>query len=108
MKIICEKRREIEVTKSCRKEYCCKKMKEAMENYPKTHNPYSSYDSDLKLQGNSVILETHHDYDGCCGHEMQINYCPFCGTKITIEKQEVDNTGLPPIQPLKKKKHWWN
>lgn len=110
MKITCETIRKIEEETTCRKEYCCPKMKKAMNSLKGT---YGKYYSNFLLKDNTIRMETHSDYDGG-SHDEKINFCPWCGVKVVIEKVKVDNTGLPP-KPLeeikeepKKKKHWWN
>jgi hypothetical protein len=117
MKVICEKRREIEVIKSCRKEFCCKDLKRAFETIQSDeHGGYGGeYTSNMRVNAGIVEMIIHANYDTHWDYE-QINYCPFCGTKLVVENIEIDNTGLLPKEPpiktvnmaLGRKKHWWN
>ena len=112
MKVICEKKREINTVTSCRNEFCCKELKKAFEDIKDgRHYYYSSLSIDSK--SNKVQLTMHSSSDGYTpeGQKDFIDYCPFCGAKLTIEQIQIDNTGLPPESPKIKSKiknHWWN
>jgi len=117
MKVICEKRKEIEVVKTCRKEFCCKELERAFSTFPSEHSYGGDYTSNMRVEGGIVEMIIHADYNGNYDDYEKINYCPFCGAKLTVENIEVDNTGLMPTEKVPgdwtrtikpKKKHWWN
>lgn len=111
MKIICEKRKEIEIVKSCKKEFCCKKLEEAFMTIPNKHGYGGDYYSQIRVNKDRVEVVLHANYDCSYGYE-RIDYCPFCGAPLVVENIEIDNTGLSPTLSDKtenlKKKHWWN
>lgn len=113
MKIICTTERFIDEKESCKKEYCCNEMKEAMEPFEKNKKSrYASLHSNFSLvKDDTVELLTHRNYDGD-NHYMKVKYCLFCGKLVSVEREKVDN-GLPPkeMRPIvaapPKKRHWW-
>jgi len=112
MKVICEKRKEIEIIKTCKKEFCCKGLERAFDSFPNEREYSGDYTSNMRVQGGIVEMIIHSNYDNNYGYE-KIDYCPFCGAKLEVENVTVDNTGLDPrlkdpIIPEKKKRHWWN
>ena len=115
MKIICEKKNYIETSTSCKKEYCCDDLKTAMESwYHKQKSDYNNYlPSNFKIKHNKKIILITHEYD-YQSHEMEIFFCPFCGTKIDIEKTTIDETKDIPYKKEyvykkpEKKNHWWD
>jgi len=117
MKIICTTERKIEEETTCKKEYCCKKMKKAMNTRKYGKSSYEYMDSNFEMTDTGIDIQTHSSYEHG-SHDEEINFCPWCATPVKIERVKVDNTGLPP-RPLpepvaektvaeKKKKHWWN
>ncbi len=108
MKIICTTERVIEENESCRKEYCCNKLKKAMTEMTDGHDTLTS---DVETVDEKVRIRTHSSYDHDYHYE-DIDYCPWCGVKLKVEHLKVDNTGLPPREPTRsasprKRKHWW-
>jgi len=112
MKIICEKRNRTEVVKTCRREYCCDKLKESFDSGDTNDTRYFSYSFFSIVKGRVQLQIRGGDNYNCSNAEF-IDYCPFCGEKIVIENVEVDKTKDPPITAsalaeTPKKKHWWN
>lgn len=119
MKVICETRKEIEIVKSCKKEFCCKGLERAFETVSSDHEYGGEYTSNMRVNGDIVEMIIHANYDTHFAYE-KIDYCPFCGTKIVIDKIQIDNTGITPTRKVPKgewgmaiddketkKKHWW-
>lgn len=112
MKIICESKREVNTVESCRQEYCCAKMKWAMNDI--SRGKYDVAYPHITVNGNRVKLKTHSGYH-TSDEYAGIKYCPWCGKKIIVEHKKIDNTGLPateivqvPVQKTtSRKKHWW-
>lgn len=117
MKITCTTERVVNENTSCTKEYCCKELKQAMEDRKTSNYDYQYSTITLgrhnKKDENKIFLETHNCSHGG-SHTECIYFCPFCGTKFKVERKKVDNTGLPleEMRPIMaappKKRRWWN
>ena len=111
MKIICTTERKIEVEETCKKEYCCKEIEAAMNYKERDSTGWDrGLSSTFKMTNTGIKIETHNNCRGN-SHKEKINFCPWCGKPITLEKIKIDNTGLPPKESkpvIKKKKHWRN
>lgn len=122
MKIVCTTENVIEQKESCRKTYCCNKLKIALNPYKNGKESYDWLSSQFSIGEKKIELTTHHSYhEG--DHEMTLDFCPFCGKPLIIEHKKIDKTGLPPRPrprprppvlkafsppPPLKKKHWWS
>lgn len=125
MKIVCTTENVIEKKESCRKTYCCPRLKIAMNAYKNGRYESDYISSNFSIGKKKIMLETHSSYhDG--DHDMSLDFCPFCGKSLVIEHKKVDKTGLPPPRPPRpipqpkpelkqvltaappKKKHWWS
>lgn len=109
MKIICTTERFIKEKKTCRKEYCCKKMEKAMESTEKNnHTYYSNFDLTEK---DKITIKTHSSYDyDYEDMKEEIKFCLFCGKPVKVKREHVDRTNFPPkavINPVKRKRQWW-
>lgn len=117
MKITCTTEKVIEVKESCKKTYCCNKLKIAMNAYKESDTEYLS--SNFEIEKDRVRLTTHHSYHNG-DHDMTANFCLFCGKPLIVEHKKVDKTGLPPkpkpaprprpapVAAPPKKKTWWH
>lgn len=111
MKVICTTIRKIEEETTCKKIYCCNPMKKAMNEMKYGSHSYDKLYPCFKMTETGIKIKTHDHYEHD-SHYEEITVCPFCGAKAIVEHEKVDNTGLPPKEPLPpepvKKKHWWN
>lgn len=98
MKITCTTENVIEKKESCRKTYCCNRLKIAMNRYKNGKGDYNYINSHFTIGEKKVILETHSSYHEE-SHYMNVDFCPFCGKALVIEHKKIDKTGLPPQRP---------
>ena len=73
-------------------EYCCKCMKDIFEE----EDSYIGFEGEGTLAefNNPGVYFINEDNEEGCSPALKLDYCPFCGKKIIIEKVSLENIKL--------------